>query len=49
MDNNKIIPKNSGNKGAYIAAVNLMASDLTLSYKDIANKKINTTHTKTTR
>ena len=38
MDNDKIIPKNSGNKGAYIAAVDMMASDLTLTYKDIASK-----------
>ena len=38
MNNDKIIPKNSGNKGAYIAAVEMMASDLTLTYKDIANK-----------
>ena len=38
MDNDKIIPKNSGNKGAYIAAVDMMASDLTLTYKDIAEK-----------
>ena len=38
MDNDKIVPKNSGNKGAYIAAVDLLASDLTLTYKDIANK-----------
>ena len=38
MDNDKIIPENSGNKGAYIAAVDMMASDLTLTYKDIAEK-----------
>ena len=38
MNNDKIIPKNSGNKCAYIAAVDMMASDLTLTYKDIAEK-----------
>ena len=38
MNNDKIIPKNSGNKGAYIAAVDMMASNLTLTYKDIALK-----------
>ena len=38
MINDKIVPKNSGHKGAYIAAVDMLASDLTLTYKDIANK-----------
>ena len=36
MNNDKIIPKNSAHKGAYIAAVDMLASDLTLTYKDIA-------------
>ena len=38
MENNKISPKNRSNKKAYTEAINLMASDLTLTYKDIANK-----------
>ena len=38
MDNDKIIPKNADKPAVYLAAVDMLAADLTLSYKEIANR-----------